>query len=147
MNDNIDHSERQKMEGNDTIRFGWLSWSRGQRLFCTLRTFRGKTGFDIRLYFYDLESKDWHPTQKGIWVPIQRAQEFHDLIVNAYARLITLSNEQTPPNGYVPTMSPQPGDKESTEKKHEIGPEGDQSDREEPDENPEELMNKHLSSK
>lgn len=146
MNDNIIHW-RQKMEGNDTIQFGSLPWARGQRLFCTLRTFRGKTGLDIRLYFYDSESEDWRPTQKGIWVPIQRAQEFHDLIENAYVRLRTLGNEQTASSGYVPTTPPQPGDKEPTEKKHEIGMDGEYPNREKPDEDPEELMNRHLRAK
>ena len=135
------------MESNDKIPFGSLPWARGQRLFCTLRTFRGKTGLDIRLFFYDSELQDWHPTQKGIWVPIQRTQEFHDLIVNAYAQLRTLGNEQTPPEEYKPAVSPQAVDKGSREQKNAIGQDDRYTDREELNEDPEELMNRHLKSK
>jgi len=59
------------MKVNDGIPIGSLTWTRGQRLFCTLGRFRGKMGLDIRLFFYDWESQDWCPTQKGIWVPVQ----------------------------------------------------------------------------
>jgi hypothetical protein len=135
------------MESNDEIPFGWLPWARGQRLFCTLRTFHGKTGLDIRLFFHDPESGDWRPTQKGIWVPIQRAQEFHDLIVNAYARLKAFGGEKTPPSEYEPTPPPKPVNKEPTDQEHAIGQDVRHSDREEPDEDPEELMNRHLKSK
>lgn len=96
------------MENGHTNIIGELSWSRGQRLICSISTFREKTGLDIRLHYFDPETKNWHPTQKGIRVPIEKAKDFHGLIMKAFARLSTYGVETTQPSGNDVHLPPPP---------------------------------------
>lgn len=72
-----------------------MSLPHGQRLICSISSYRGKKGLDIRLHYFDPETKEWCPTQKGIRVPIEKARDFQKLIIEAFAQLDTSSNETT----------------------------------------------------
>lgn len=85
------------MEEDEKKELGMMPWSRGQRLICALRNYNGKIGFDLRLHFFDPQSEDWRPTHKGIWVPIQKVQDFHECLGGAIERLKSLSVETKPP--------------------------------------------------
>lgn len=86
------------MEDGDRKKLCEIPWSRGQRLICSISTFHEKPCLDIRLHYYDPDTKDWLPTKKGIWVPIEKAKDFHKLIMYAFDRLNKGGTEITKPN-------------------------------------------------
>lgn len=136
------------MEINDEILLGYIQWTRSQRLFCKMRTFKGKIGLDIRLFYQESESDDWLPSPKGIWVPIKKAQEFHDLIENAYTRMKTIDSEQIKPTAHESTIIPESEDKELTIKGQEdVSSRNKNIEGEESDKETEDLLNDHLRSK
>lgn len=79
----------------DSATIGWLPWAQGNRLICKLRTFRGRTGLDLRIHYLDSETEVWRPTKKGLWVPIERTQEFRDLLDKVYSRLESTVSDST----------------------------------------------------
>lgn len=94
------------MEDRNTL--GWLPWPRGQRLICSVRTFQERTGLDIRVHYFDPEINEWRPTKKGIWVPIEKAKDFHEFIMKAFDRLSTYGVETTQQSGNDVHLPPPP---------------------------------------